>query len=214
MLVSLGSAKTCNLGTIMLDTMDLKPHLPYHAVFKIAVAYTTKYFTKNIFRMVVYEGTLTCVMLLACWKAIGQPVLSSSPTLLTTFDGYSFRPHQIIPSFTVQLGGKIVCVEVEVVDAPLNYNLLFRRSWTYAMHAMVTIVFRALFFPHVGQIVSIDWLSFSHPDPSSRESTVSMIDNTQPSIINVGVGLYPPLMGTFDYPPPFDDVKFISTVPD
>jgi hypothetical protein len=67
-------------------------------------------------------------MLLACWKAIGQPTLSPSPTLLIAFDGHSFRPHGIIPSFPVQLGGKTVCVEVEVVDAPLDYNLLLGRS--------------------------------------------------------------------------------------
>jgi hypothetical protein len=62
--------------------------------------------------------------------------------------------------------------------------------------------------------MSIDQLSFSHPDPSSGASTVPMIDNPQPDIVNVGVGLCPPLMGTFDYPPPSDDVKFISVVPD
>jgi hypothetical protein len=45
LLAALGSAETCNLGTIMLDTTDLKPHLPYHVVFQIVVAYTTKYFT-------------------------------------------------------------------------------------------------------------------------------------------------------------------------
>jgi hypothetical protein len=37
-----------------------------------------------------------------------------------------------------------------------------------------------------------------------------MIDNPQRGIINVGVGLCPPLMGTFDYPPPQGDVKLIS----
>jgi hypothetical protein len=49
--------------------------------------------------------------------------------------------------------------------------------------------------------MSIDQLSFSHPDPSSGVSMVPMIDNPQPNIVNVGVGLCPPLMGTFDYPP-------------
>jgi hypothetical protein len=37
-----------------------------------------------------------------------------------------------------------------------------------------------------------------------------MIDNPQPDVINIGVGLCPPLMGTFDYPPLQGDVKFIS----
>jgi hypothetical protein len=124
LLTSLGFTETCNLGTIMLDMTELKPRLPYHVVFQIVVAHPTKIFTRNIFRMVVDEGASTCVMSLACWKAIGQLSLSPSPTLLIAFNGHSFRPHGIIPSFPVQLGGKSMCVEVEVVDAPLDYNLL------------------------------------------------------------------------------------------
>jgi hypothetical protein len=207
---TLGYIETCNLGTIMLDTTDLKPHLPYHIVFQIVVVYPMKTFTWNIFRRVVDEGTSTCVMSLAYWKVVGQPVLSPSPTLLTAFDGHSFRPHGILPSFPMQLGGKTMCVEVEVVNAPLDYNLLLGRSWTYSMQAVVSTVFWVLLFPHEGQIVTIDQLSFSKPDPALGASTVSMIDNPQPSVINVGVGLCPSLMGTFDYSPPQGDIKFIS----
>jgi hypothetical protein len=103
-----------------------------------------------------------------------------------------------------------MCVEVEVVDASLDYNLLLGRSWTYAMQAMVAIVFWVLLFLHEDWIVTIDQLSFSKPDPSLEESTVPMIDNPQPGIVNIGVGLCPYLMGTFDYPPPQGDAKFIS----
>jgi hypothetical protein len=53
-----------------------------------------------------------------------------------------------------------VCVEVEVVDAPIDYNLLLGRSWTYAMQAVVTTIFRVLLFPHEGRIVTIDQLVF------------------------------------------------------
>jgi hypothetical protein len=104
------------------------------------VSYPTKTFTRNIFRTVVDEGASTCVMSLACSKAIGQLVLSPSPTLLTAFNGHSFRPHVIVPSFPVQLGGKIVCVEVEVVDAPLDYILFLGQIWTYVMQAVVATV--------------------------------------------------------------------------
>jgi hypothetical protein len=71
MLAALGSTETCNPGTIMLDMTDLKPRLSYHVVFQIVVAYTTKIFTRNIFRTVVDEGSSTCVIYLACWKGIG-----------------------------------------------------------------------------------------------------------------------------------------------
>ena len=103
-----------------------------------------------------------------------------------------------------------MCVEVEVVDAPLDYNLLLGWSWTYAMQVLVATVFRVLLFPHEGQIVTIDQFSFSRPDPALGASTVPMIDNPQASVI-IGVGLYPSLMGTFYYPPSHGDVKFIST---
>jgi hypothetical protein len=59
--------------------------------------------------------------------------------------------------------------------------------------------------------VTIDQLSFSRPDPALGASMVPMIDNPQASVVNVGVGLCPSLMGTFYYPPPHGDVKFIST---
>jgi hypothetical protein len=210
LLTTLGSTETCNLGTIMLDTTDLKPHMPYHVAYQIVVAHPMKKFTQNIFRTVVDEGASTCVMSLACWKAIGQPILSPSPTLLTAFNDHSFRPHGIISSFPMQLGGKIVCIEVEVVDASLDYNILLGRSWTYAMQAVVATIFRVLLFPHEDWIVTIDQLSFSRSDPSLGVSAVPMIDNPQLGIVKVGVGLCPSLMGTFDYPPPQGDVKFIS----
>jgi hypothetical protein len=114
----------------------------------------------------------------------------------------------------MKLGGKTMCIEVEVVDASLNYNLLLGRSCTYPMQAMVAIVFRVLVFPHKGQIVTIDQLSFSHPDPSLGVSMVLMIDNPKLGIVNIGFGLCPPLMGTFDYPPPTYNVHYMSVVPD
>jgi hypothetical protein len=78
------------------------------------------------------------------------------------------------------------------------------------MQVVVATFFWVLLFPHEGRIVTIDQLSFSRPDPSLGASTVSMIDNPQPGMVNVVVGLCPSLMGTFDYPPPQGDVKFIS----
>jgi hypothetical protein len=45
LLTALGSTETCNPGTIMLDTTDLKPRLPYHVAFQIVVAHPTKTFT-------------------------------------------------------------------------------------------------------------------------------------------------------------------------
>ena len=63
------------------------------------------------------------MMSLSCWKGLGSPELSQSATMLIAFDGRSFQPHRILPSLKVQLGGKTIVIEFEVVDAPLDYNL-------------------------------------------------------------------------------------------
>ena len=78
------------------------------------------------------EGATASVMSLSCWKGLGSPELSKLVTMLTMFDGRSFRLHGILPSIKVRLGGKTVAIEVEVVDAPLDYNLLLGRNWMYS----------------------------------------------------------------------------------
>jgi hypothetical protein len=78
------------------------------------------------------------------------------------------------------------------------------------MQAVVATVFWVLLFPHEGQIMTIDQLSFSIPNPSLGAFSVPIIDNPQPGVVNVGFGLCPPFMVTFNYPPPQGDVKFVS----
>ena len=87
------------------------------------------------------EGASTCVMSLSCWKGLGSPEIVPSQSMLKAFDGHVFKPHGIVPSFPVTLGGKIVTVEVEVVDAPIDYDLLLGQSWTYAMEVVPSSYF-------------------------------------------------------------------------
>ena len=74
------------------------------------------------------EGIVASTMSLAYWKGLVSPTLSKSGTMLTTFDGRYFQLHGILPSLEVQLGGNIVAIEVEVVDAPLT--IIFYRVET------------------------------------------------------------------------------------
>ena len=59
---------------------------------------------------------------------------------------------------------------MEVVDAPLDYNLLLGRSWSYAMTIVVSSVFRLIMFPHQGNIVKFNQLSYYSSDPASTDS--------------------------------------------
>ena len=79
---------------------------------------------------------------------------------LKAFDGCTYKPCGIINNFHVELGGKIVNVDVEVVDGPLDYNILLGRPWVYAMIAIVSTYFRMISFPYKGAITVINQLSF------------------------------------------------------
>ena len=109
---------------IKFETMGLQPHLPYYVSLLIHV----ECLNMNVKRTVIDEGVVAFVMSLSCWKGLGSPELSKSVTMLTAFDGRSFRLHSIIPSLKVRLGEKTIAIEVEVVDAPLDYNLLLGQN--------------------------------------------------------------------------------------
>ena len=82
-----------------------------------------------------------CIMSIQCWKSLGSPTLNQSPMILKAFDGRGFHPFGILQDLPIGVKGKIVNLDVEVVDAPLYYNLLLCRSWTYAMTAVVSSFF-------------------------------------------------------------------------
>ena len=94
--------------------------LPPPLEFEIQVVVSNK----NICRTVIDEGASTCVMSIACSKAISSPPLTESHKTLKAFNGSGFKPCGVLTLLSIMLEGKSVNVEVEVFDAPLDYNLL------------------------------------------------------------------------------------------
>ena len=56
--------------------------------------------------------------------------------------------------------GKTMIFEVEVVDRPLEYNILLGRPWLYVITVIVSTYFRMTVFPHKGTITVSNHLSF------------------------------------------------------
>jgi hypothetical protein len=134
--------------------------------------------------------------------------------MLSTFDGRDFHPHGLLQSLPIQLGGKTVTVDVELVDAPLDYNLLLGRIWFYAMNVIASSVFQCVQFPHQGKIVTVDQLDFCTTDahvPSTNN--IPFLGDHKITYERIGVGLlkYSSLMGTFPTPLP-PTTHNISTV--
>ena len=109
-----------NTNLIHFNVENYKPRLPHKLAFQII----TKVVGKKVFRTVLDERASTSVLSLTCWKVLGSPDIVTSPTTLKAFDERVFQPHDLILALAVMLGGKTVSIQVEVVDAPLDYNLL------------------------------------------------------------------------------------------
>jgi hypothetical protein len=173
------------------------PRLPPQLAFQIQVVVSNK----NICRTIIDEGASTCVMFVSCWKAIDSPPLTESHNTLKAFNGSGFKPYGVLPSLSITLEGKSVNVEVEVFDAPLNYNLLLGRSWIDVMHAIVSTLFHVLHFPHQGKVITVNQLAFFNSD--TRTSNIPFIVKTLPGYENISVGLLKDstLMGMFPIPP-------------
>ena len=58
----------------------------------------------------------------------------------------------ILPRFPITLGGKIICIDVMVVQGPLDFNLLLGRDYFYTMKVVVSTLFRVMDFPMMGRL--------------------------------------------------------------
>jgi hypothetical protein len=137
LLAAIGVVDPESSNHIMFNLDNYVSRLSHQLAFQVDVVVHNQ----QIHRTILDEGASTCVKSLVCWKGLKSPALNKSPTMLRAFDGRGFHPHGILQSLPIQLGGKTITVDVEVVDDPLDYNLLLGRSWFYSMTVVASSVF-------------------------------------------------------------------------
>jgi hypothetical protein len=148
LLKAIGGIDPKDTNLIIFDLEDHIPRLPPQLVFQIQVVVEKK----NICRTVIDEGASTCIMFVSLvGKPLVSPPLTESHNTLKAFNGSIFKPYGVLPSLSITLEGKSVNVEVEVFDAPLDYNLLLGRSWIDSMHAVVSTLFHVVHFSTPGK---------------------------------------------------------------
>lgn len=125
-----------------------------------------------------------------------------------------YTPYGILSSLQVELVGKTIDIEFEVIDGLLYYNILLGRPRVYAMAAVVSTYFQMIEFPFKGGIIVIDQLAF-FANSSQATGSIPFIHGNSQSLQNVRVGLlkYPSLMVTFSLPSPsgFTEMAIVET---
>ena len=137
------------------------------------------------------------------WQKLGSPTLQPSTTTLCSCDGHPTRAQGILLHVPLTLAGKTVLIDIEVVNTQLDYNLLLGQNYMYAMRALASTVFLLMMFPHDGNIVTMDQLTYHDPQrPTTPYNDIPTMDT---SIIATSMMAYFPLL-----PPPLavsDTVK-------
>ena len=90
---------------------------------------------------------------------------------LLAFNRNISEPLGILPNFPITLEVKTVYIDLMVVRGPLDFNLLLGKDYVYAMKVVVSTLFRVMSFPHNGNIVTVDQLSFASLDSTTNNPT-------------------------------------------
>jgi hypothetical protein len=168
------------------------PRLPSHIPFQIIVQVRGR----DIPQTLIDEGASVSILSFVAWYALGFPQLALVTQNLLSFNRRTSQPLGILPQFPITLVGKTVFIDVMVVRDPLDFALFLGWDYVYAMKAIVSTLFRVIYFPHNGRIVTIDQLSFLDPDRVTSLSGSYMQTVSPPPHVNY-VALSP-MISTFD----------------
>jgi hypothetical protein len=203
LLSALGAVDPADTRLITFDLDSCEPRLPALVAIQIPV----KIRNITVHRCIIDEGESTCIMSKIVWQKLGSPELIPSTI---TFRAYDERPSSLEGLFQnvpMELGGKTILIDIKVIDAPLDYNILFGCSYMYSMKAVASSIFRTIMFPHNGKIVTINQVSHYELNPSANLNNILPLIHTNKDaypLVEMGPGIFkdPSLLGTYHGAPP------------
>ena len=111
---------------------------------------------------------------------------------LWDYDGHPTKSQGILPHVPITLAKKKILIDIEVVNAQLDYNLLLRRSYMYTMRAVVSTVFHLMMFPHEGNIVTVDQLTYHDPQGlTTLANVIPTITTIEPQVATTHTNIIP-----------------------
>jgi hypothetical protein len=203
LLSALGAVDPTDTRLITFDLDSSEPRLPAAVAIQVPV----KIRNITIHRCIIDEGASTCIMSKTVWQKLGSSELTPSAITLRAYDRQPSSPEGLLQNVPVELGGKTILIDIEVIDVTLDYNILFGRSYMYAMKEVASSIFQTIMFPHNGKIVTIDQVSYYEPNPSINVDNILPLIHTNQEVyplVEMGPGIFkdPFLLGTYHGAPP------------
>ena len=148
-ILSISTEPSPSSKVISFDWSNLTEyHLHSSVPFQIVVNVTARW----ILRTIVDEGASVSILSSTTWKYLGSPQLVPTTDQILDFNRRPTAHLGILPYLPITLGRKTVCIDVMVVQGPLDFNLLLGRDYVYAMKAIVSKLFRVMHFPMMGRL--------------------------------------------------------------
>jgi hypothetical protein len=201
LLSAMGAVDLADTRLITFDLDNYEPRLPATVAIQIPI----KIRNITVHRCIIDEGASTCIMSKTVWQKLGSPELLPSAITLRACDERPSSPEGLFQNIPVELEGKTILIDIEVIDAPLDYNIFLGCTYMYAMKVVASSVFRTIMFPHNGKIVTIDQVTHYEPNPSaSLDNILPLIHNDVYPLTEMGPGIFkdPSLLGTYHGAPP------------
>ena len=191
----MGAVDPTDTRLITFDLDNCKPRLPAAVAIQVPV----KIRNITVHRCIIDEGASTCIMSKTVWQKLGSPEIIPFAITLRAYDRRPSSPKGLFQNVPVELRGKTILIDIKVIDAPLDYNILFGRSYMYTMKEVASSIFRTMMFPHNGKIITIDQVSHYEPNPSANiDNILPLIQTSHDAypLVNMGPGIfkYPSLL--------------------
>ena len=84
---------------------------------------------RRILHTIVEKGAFVSILSSTAWQALGSPQLVPATDQIRAFNRRPTSPLGTLPCFPITLGGKTVCIDVMVVQGPLDFNLLLGHDY-------------------------------------------------------------------------------------
>jgi len=115
----------------------VEPQIPSFAFFQIRV----EFYSRNISWCIVDEGASKSILSSSAWQDIGSPKLVLDTNQLLVFDRIPHEALGILPQWPIMVGGKVFLVDMNVMDGPLDFNMIIGHVYVYSMNIMVSMIF-------------------------------------------------------------------------
>jgi hypothetical protein len=213
LLSALGVVDPTSTQLITFDSDSREPRLPAQLAFQIPV----KIWNTIVYRCIIDEGASTCIMSKHVWQKNGSPQLVTSTITLRAYNGRPTSSVGLCQNLPIELGGKTILIDIEVIDAHLDYNILFECNYMYSMKEIASSVFHTMMFPHNGKIITINQITHYEPNHSANTDNILPLVRTSSNdfpVFNISPGLFqdPSMLGTYQGAPSFLKPSFSAQV--